>query len=120
MGRDASISWPALYRDRLLDANIENGLKGGPLANRDHRRVAEDGDQVALPAGFDAEHAEAVLVVVEGDALDEAGQDLRRTHRRCARHPGMIEIKILGRYRDQAGTARRAALTTVGRGPGRR
>jgi len=43
------------------------------LAGRDHRRVTEDGDQVALAAGFDAQHAEAVLFVVEGDALDEAG-----------------------------------------------
>jgi hypothetical protein len=38
------------------------------LAGRDHRRVTEDGDQVALAAGFDAQHAEPVLVVVEGDA----------------------------------------------------
>jgi hypothetical protein len=43
------------------------------LAGRDHRRVTENGDQVALPAGFDAQHAEPVLFVVEGDALDEAG-----------------------------------------------
>jgi hypothetical protein len=43
------------------------------LAGRDHRRVTKDGDQVALAAGFDAQHAEAVLFVVEGDALDEAG-----------------------------------------------
>jgi len=35
--------------------------------------VTEDGDQVALTAGFDAQHAEAVLFVVERDALDEAG-----------------------------------------------
>jgi hypothetical protein len=32
--------------------------------------MAEDGDQVALPAGFDTQDAKAVLVVVEGDALD--------------------------------------------------
>src|SRR6516165_7416624 len=43
------------------------------LAGRDHRCVTKDGDQVALTAGFDAQHAEAVLFVVEGDALDEAG-----------------------------------------------
>src|SRR5260370_22868464 len=43
------------------------------LAGRDHCGVAEDRDQVALPAGFDAEHAEPVLFVVERDALDEAG-----------------------------------------------
>jgi hypothetical protein len=35
--------------------------------------VTEHGDQVALAAGFDPQHAEAVLVVVEGDALDQAG-----------------------------------------------
>src|SRR5467141_2079962 len=38
------------------------------LAGRDHRGVAENGDQVALPAGFDTQDAEAVLLVVEGDA----------------------------------------------------
>jgi hypothetical protein len=43
------------------------------LAGSDHRRVTEDGDQVALAAGFDAQHAEPVLFVVEGDALDEPG-----------------------------------------------
>jgi hypothetical protein len=35
--------------------------------------VTEDGDRVALTAYFDAQHAEAVLFVVEGAALDEAG-----------------------------------------------
>ena len=82
------------------------------LAGRDHRRMTEDGDQVALAAGFDEQHAEAVLLVVEGDALDEAGQNLRRTHHRRARHSGMMEIKILERYRDGAGTARQAAHAT--------
>ena len=47
------------------------------LAGRDHRGVAEDGDQVALAAGLDPQHAEPVLVVVEGDALDQTGQDFR-------------------------------------------
>src|ERR1700731_3200132 len=82
------------------------------LAGRDHRRVTKDSVQVALAAGFDAENAEPVLFIVEGDALDKAGQDLRRTQRRSARHPGMMEIKILGRYRDRAGTTCQAALAT--------
>ena len=43
------------------------------LTSRDHRPVTENSDQVALAAGFDAQHAEAVIFVVEGDALDEAG-----------------------------------------------
>jgi hypothetical protein len=38
--------------------------------------MTEDGDQVALPAGFDTQDAEAVLIVVKGDALDQTGQDL--------------------------------------------
>jgi hypothetical protein len=50
--------------------------------------------QVALAAGFDAQHAEAVFFVVEGDALDEAGQYLRRARRRYAPHPGIMEIEL--------------------------
>jgi hypothetical protein len=41
------------------------------LAGRDHRRVTEDGDQVAA-ASFDAHHSEPVFFVMEGGALDEA------------------------------------------------
>jgi len=33
--------------------------------------MTKDGDQVALTAGLDAQDAEAVLLVVEGDALDK-------------------------------------------------
>ena len=36
--------------------------------------MAENRDQVALPAGFDTQDAEAVLLVVEGDALHQTGQ----------------------------------------------
>jgi hypothetical protein len=46
------------------------------LAGRDHRGVAENCDQVALPASFDPQDAEAVLRVVEGDTLDQTGQNL--------------------------------------------
>ena len=74
------------------------------LAGRDHRRMTEHGDQVALAAGFDPQHAEAVLIAVEGDALDQAGQNLGRTRRRCARHPGIMEIGFPGRYQDRAGS----------------
>ena len=67
------------------------------LAGRNHRGVAENRDQVALTAGLDTQDAEAVLVVVEGDALDEAGQDLGW----CARpewlhHPGMMDAEMSG------------------------
>ena len=67
--------------------------------------MTKDGDQVALTAGFDAQYAEAVLVVVKGDALDESGENFgRRACPLCLRHRGMMAIKILERHRDQAGT----------------
>ncbi len=42
MGSDAFISWPALYRDWLLDANIEDGLIEGTLDVRADRPYAAD------------------------------------------------------------------------------
>jgi len=50
-----------------------------PLAGRDHRGVPDDGDEVALPACLEAQHAKAVLLVVERDALDQPGKVLRRS-----------------------------------------
>src|SRR5436305_813917 len=46
------------------------------LAGRNHRGVPKHGDQLPLAARLDAQHAKAVLVVVERHPLDEAGQDL--------------------------------------------
>ena len=75
-------------------------------AERDH-------DGWVLAAGFDTQNAEPVLGVVECDPVDQPSQDLGRGARpRRLRHPGMMEIKILGRYRDQTGTASQAALAT--------
>jgi hypothetical protein len=57
---------------------------------------------------------------VEGDALDQTGQDLGRgACPRCFRHQDMMVIRALGHYRDQAGTACQAALAT-GERPRRR
>jgi hypothetical protein len=85
------------------------------LAGRDHRRMADEGDEIALAAGFDTQNAEPVLGVVECDPVDQPSQDLGRGARpRRLRHPGMMEIKILGRYRDQTGTA---SPTDAGRRP---
>jgi hypothetical protein len=38
--------------------------------------MADDGDQVPMPARLRSQNAEAVLGVVEGDPLDEAGEHL--------------------------------------------
>jgi len=59
------------------------------FAGRDHRGMAENRDQVALASGLDPQHAEAVLGIVKGDAIDESGQRLgwrarfRRLHHPC-------------------------------------
>jgi hypothetical protein len=83
-------------------------------------RIGQGLDLVALPSDFDTQDAKPVLRGVEDDPLDQTGQDLGwRARPRCLRHQGMMEIKVLGRYRDQAGTACQAALAT-GERPRRR
>ena len=47
-----------------------------PLPGRHHGGVADNRDQVAMPPRPGPQHAEAVLGIVEGDALDQPGQDL--------------------------------------------
>jgi hypothetical protein len=46
------------------------------LAGADGRSVADDRDQVAMAACLYPQNAEAALLVVEGDALDQAGKVL--------------------------------------------
>jgi hypothetical protein len=43
------------------------------LVGRNHRCMADEGDEIALAAGFDAQHAKTVVGIVEGDAVDQAG-----------------------------------------------
>ncbi len=50
--------------------------------------MAHRGDEIAVAAGLDTEHAEAGLWVVEGDPLDEAGQLPRGQVRRLVRRLG--------------------------------
>jgi hypothetical protein len=40
--------------------------------------MADEGNEIALTAGFDPQNAEAVLGIVERDAVDQSCQDLRR------------------------------------------
>jgi hypothetical protein len=66
--------------------------------------MANDGDQITLTSGFDAQNTEAVLGVVKRDAVDQTGQNLGwGACPRCFWHRVMMENKILGRYRDRAG-----------------
>jgi hypothetical protein len=58
--------------------------------------MADEGNEIALTAGFDPQNAEAVLGIVERDAVDQARQDLRRARRRCPRHPAMMDGEIFG------------------------
>jgi hypothetical protein len=84
------------------------GARDEPALRR--QIVAKDGDQVALAADFDTQHAKAVLGVVEGHPVDEPGADLGwRARPGCLRHQGMMEIKI---PLDQARAEGQAALAT--------
>ena len=47
-----------------------------PFASGHHGGVAHHGDQIAVPARLGPQDAEAAVGAVEGDALDQAGQDL--------------------------------------------
>jgi hypothetical protein len=48
------------------------------LAGADRRRMTDNRDQIALAARLYPQHAEAIVLVVEGHALDEASQVLAR------------------------------------------
>jgi hypothetical protein len=58
------------------------------FAGTDRRGMADDGDQIALAACLQPQDAEPTVLVVKGDALDEAGEvlafgrGLRRLHPR--------------------------------------
>lgn len=64
----------ATYHIGYLHHSQLAGVDGGRMSHHDH--------QIALPARFDAQDAEAVVSVVVGDALHQPGQRLGR--RRCA------------------------------------
>ena len=71
-------------------AVVDPGARGlDELAGADRGRGADHGHQVALAAHLDPQHAEAVLGVVEGHPLDQAGQGLALSGRSRA-HPDKI------------------------------
>ena len=46
------------------------------LTGADRGGMADDGDQIALATVFHPQDAEAAILVMEGDAFDEAGEVL--------------------------------------------
>ena len=62
-----------------VGAVVDPFARGGdPLAGGDRGGVPDGGDQVAVPTRLDAQNAETVLGIVEGDPLDETCQDFLR------------------------------------------
>ena len=51
-------------------------LGGDPFASGNDGRVPDDGHQIAMAARFRPKNAEAVLRIMEGDPLDQAGEHL--------------------------------------------
>ena len=64
------------------------------LAGGDHCGMPDDRDEIALASGFDAQHAEAIVGVMERDAVDQPSQDLggARGQRRC--HVGPVRVSV--------------------------
>jgi hypothetical protein len=80
---------------------------GDPLAGGDRCRVSHHRDKVALPARLGAQDAEAVLVIMIGDALDETGKNLLRRFLRRGLHGHLgnktRSMKALCRCRRRSG-----------------
>ena len=79
---------------------------GDPLAGGNDGGVPDDGHQIAVSARLRPQYAEAVLGVVEGDPLDEAGEHFLRRRRRIRLH---ADRRIL-LFRQHAKTLRRPPL----------
>ena len=73
-GRCAQEPRSELLAMRTIVHPIARG--GDPLAGGNSCGMADHGHHFAMPARFCSQNAEAVLGVVVGDALDEAGQHL--------------------------------------------
>jgi hypothetical protein len=57
---------------------------GQPFSRTNGRQRADHCDQVSVPFGFDLEDAEAIFLIEERDALNEAGEALRQCRQRLA------------------------------------
>ena len=58
-----------------VGAVVDPFARGGdPLAGRNGCGMADHGHDITMPARLGAQNAEAILGIVVGDALDEAGQ----------------------------------------------
>ena len=65
--------------------------------------MSDDGDEIALATSFDTQNAEAVLGVVEGDAVDQPSKDLGRGARPgWVYHRDKMNAEIPSRYQDRA------------------
>ena len=98
----------SVSRARSWSDDIQHGFAKGA-----HELPRIDRFNAADHAGAEVE---AVLGVVEGDAVDQPSQDFgRRGCPWCFRHQGMMENKALRRYRDQGtgGTWRTPAVLTL-------
>ena len=64
------------------------------LTGANGRSVADDRDQIAMAARLDPQDAEAALLVVEGDALNQAGEVLALELRVIRRRENVPPLRI--------------------------
>ena len=80
------VIWAALNCSPCSRSVVHMPVRADELAGVNRSRVADHGHKVALPARLDPQHAKAVLGVVVGHALHQAGQRLDRCLRPTRNH----------------------------------
>jgi hypothetical protein len=81
VGRVATVVLLALFPVSSATAHVDEAASF----------VGGEGDEIALPAGFDTQNAKAVLGIVKCDPIDQPSQDLGRgACSWCFGHHGMM------------------------------
>src|SRR5438552_5168446 len=87
--KSGAMSQKAGFELLPVGAVVDPFARGGdPLTGGNGCGMADHGHDLTMPARLDAQDAEAVLLVVVGDALDETGEHLLiGSNRLCRRDP---------------------------------
>jgi hypothetical protein len=95
---EALTIWASALELEPVDAVADPSTAGvDPLAGPDCGRVAHHGHEVSFASRVDLEDAEAVLDVVEGDALDCSRKRLdRRGALKLSRPDRLVHALVLG------------------------
>src|SRR6516165_1324885 len=92
--RNKALNWTPCVRSLIQDPLARTNSPAEIIA----AWPADKGDEITLATGFDPQHAEAVVGVMEGDTVDQSRQNLRRARHGYPGHAAMMEINFRDRY----------------------